>query len=174
MGIWFGWIGGLRIWFGNGYYDCCGHDNGSFGTSVFGWSSWERTLGLENFEFLGFFFNWEKKKKTKISCYEISVCVSSTKSLFVYVHWTWNSDFKARVLTISSRNLVLFLGYYGLDNLLRFAASIFVVHGLLLLTNFLGFGWVNFFPFDFSHLLRFFVTVSSSMFTPFCTTLKFK
>jgi hypothetical protein len=29
---------GLRIWFGNGYCDHCGHDNGSLGTSVFGWS----------------------------------------------------------------------------------------------------------------------------------------
>ena len=78
MGIWFGWIGGLRIWFGNGYCDRCGHDNGSLGTSVFGWSCRERTLGLENFEFLTF------KKKKKIPCYEISVCASSTK-LYLYI-----------------------------------------------------------------------------------------
>ena len=45
----------------------------------------------------------------------------------------------ARVLIISSRNLVLFLVHNGLDDLLRVAASIFVVYRLLFLTNFLGF-----------------------------------
>ena len=47
----------IEDWFGNGYCDRCDHDNGSFGTSVFGWSCWERILGF----FFFFFLNWKKK-----------------------------------------------------------------------------------------------------------------